>query len=214
VVRYNKSKIESEVLNFCKFPVPRTSVEIVRYLKARDLSFYPKTEASQVVKFLKRDILDDLVDSGLILRYNSKQPQFERARKLLAYYYSKQPNVSPRKVQLLYQANFLNLGEDNFFKTLPTFPEINLDVTALLYNLTKDKSFENFSFELINLIYCYLDPDNKDKIRLSLYTLDFTERERELIEKILEYNNIMQEFCNSIPMKPDVDRALDFLKSL
>ncbi len=209
---YNKEFIEREIINFCRFPVPRSPIEIVRYLKAKDLNFYKKTPNPQIVKFLRKDMLDNLVKKGILVKYDEKSLNWIKARKLLSYYESRNKDKASRKLTELYQINFFYLADSPLVLNIPILLDINLDIVALLYNLTRNKHFDNFFFELVNLLYCYDNLKIRDKIRIELYNLSFNEKEIGCFEKLFEYTNLMQEFFNLIPFNPNLQKALDFLR--
>lgn len=217
MVQYNLSNIEQKTIEFCRYPVPRTPIDIVRYLKMKDSNFYQKTPSEQVVKFLRRGVLDKLVEKNLLVKYNQNHKDWERARKLLSYYFSRQEGKQPRKVAELYQVNFLYLGNDSLVFNLPSFSEINLDATTLLYNLTKGKNYENFFLNFINLILCYKSIVLRDDLRMLIYRIDFSDNERKFLEKVLDVTSTdksMNSFFALFPFQPDAEKAKRFLMEL
>ena len=221
MTKIDKNRVLKEVIEFCRFPVPKTPIDIVRHLKALNKNFYPKTPDKQVVKFLKKNYLNDLVEKGLLVKYEIGSGSWEKARKLLSYYESNNKTKPTRKVTELYQVNFLNFfnEKNDFLFKLPCFKEINLDLIVFLYNSMKavDKKeleIKNFSFVLINLMMAYRDEQTRDKIRIKLYNLNFTDKEIDSIEKLLEYSLFMNDFFEKIPFKPNAEKAVELLEKI
>ncbi|NYZ80085.1 hypothetical protein H0N95_02435 [Candidatus Micrarchaeota archaeon] len=218
MVHYDVAKAERNALEFTRFPVPRTSSDIVRALRINDKRFYAKTPTSQVVKLLRRNVLEPMIEKNLILQYSADDLEtWPRARSLLSYFYSKQDRPSPRKVAELYQANFLYLADDALAFRLPAFKDINLDACALLFNHVRKKEFKNFGFDMLNLIQCYSNASMRDRIRIEIYRLSFEEKEKSTLLRTLEVtssSHLVQEFFNSFPFQPNLQKSLDFMTSL
>ena len=217
MVQYDQLKVEKDVLEFCRYPVPRTPADIVRYLKQRHPDFYAKTPVNQVVKFVRKDVLVKLVSNSHFVQYLCNDNEWNKTRKLISYYFSKQVQNSPRKLTEAYQVNFLYLSDDALTFKLPSFKEINLDLNALLYPLTSARTYSNFSLNLLNLIYCYSKEETRDRIRIELYRLNFDDKEKNLLERMLEVssnNDSMKAFFGNFPFQPNIEKALDFMTEL
>ncbi len=217
MTNYDKEEVRKKIIEFCRFPAPRTPKSIVEMLKMNVKGFYGKTPSEQVVKFLEKKELRELVEKNIILEYSPKDNFWNKARTLLSYYYSKVGKKKPRKLKKLYHVNFLHLSDDVLMFNLPKFPEVNLDAVAIFYRIIKDKNIENFSLNLLNLIYSYSSPVLRDDVRIILYDSDLSNDEKELIEKVLEVvteTNSVQEFFNSFPFQPSIKKAEEFIKKI
>lgn len=214
MVAYDLNQVENAVLDICRFPIPRTPIEIAKTLKKTVPSFYPRTDAARTVATLRANTLKPLEEKGLIVRYAPKLPQWARARRMLSYHHSKVPGKSPRKVAELYQINFLFLGKDSQIQRLPSLPEINLDLVILFYNFSELMRLPFYTWELINLFYSFSFPEHRDKIRIKLHQLNFTDRERSTLEKALEYYPEFSDYLGKFPFRPDPGRALQLLEKL
>ncbi len=221
MTKLDKNRVFDEIIDFCRFPVPKTPIDIVRHLKGLDFGFYPGTPDKQVVKFLRTNYLNELVDNGLIVKYTFDSGSWKKARKLLSYYESGNKKKPTRKVSELYQINFLNFfsNKDSFLLKIPSFKEINLDLVVLLYNSFKSVNkkslrLSNFSLELINLMMAYREESVRDKIRIKLYNLNFNDKEIESFEKLLEYSLFMNDFFEKIPFNPNDSRALELIEKI
>jgi len=214
---YNKNKILNEIIEFCRFPVPKTAIDIVRFIKYNNSNFYAKTPDKLVVKFLRKNFLDYLVEKGILVKYSPDFDYWAKVRKFLSFYESKNKNKVTRKVNELYQINFFYFKNNSFLFKLPVLKEVNLDLVVLFYNLLKNiksEEFENFSFELINLLMIYRNEKFRDKLRLKIYDLNLEDKEINSFEKIFEYSLYMNEFFNKIPFKPYYEKGINFLEKL
>ena len=211
MVSYFKDKINEEIIEFCRFPIPRTPIQIINHLKKSDSKFYQKTEASRVVSFLREKYLKNLEYNGILIKYNLDSKQWKRARYMVKYHYSKSPEKSPRKLTELYQINFLYLKGNPEIGKLPAFSDINLDLVVLFYNFLNVSDIKFYTYELLNLFYSYSIPEHRDKIRIQLYQLNFSEREQNILERALDYHPDFKEFFDELPFRPDPDRAIQLL---
>lgn len=213
---YNKGLAKQRILEFCRFPVPRSRSEISNYLKLSVPGFYPKSNSHRVSLFIE-DLIQDLANSGLIVDYTPNDSTWKNTRKLVSHYFNQNKRHSPRKLSKLYQTNIFCLAGSQYFSILPVIKDINLDLVALWYNFTKDKEtepqFENFFMQMLNLAYCCSFPEIKSKFRIEIYQLDFTERERGLLERIFDYSEKITSKFN-IPFSPNAAAALEFLRML
>lgn len=218
MVHYDLAHAEHGALEFTRFPVPRTSSDIVRALKINDRDFYARTPPAQAVKFLRRDVLEPMVEKNFILRYSADDREaWSRARSLLSYYYSRQDRPSPRKVTELYQANFLYFADDSLAFRLPSFKDVNLDACALLFNHVRKKKFEHFGMDMLNLIQCYSNASMRDRVRIEIYRLSFEEKEKSTLLRTLDItssSHLVQEFFNNFPFQPNLQKSLDFMTTL
>lgn len=212
MVEYDLELAKKCSLEFCRFPVPRPPIAIVRHLRSAVPNFFPRTESKKVVFFLRKNVLRELIFRNLILEYIPTDTIWPNARRLITHYYSREPGKSPRKLARLYQINFLNLVDTPWTYTLPAFKDINLDMVALLYKAVKGGKFEHFTFDLLNLFMCYAA--QPDQIRIQLYKLDFTEREAETLEKALERSAELKPFFKTFPLAPNLNAAFAFLEKL
>lgn len=197
----------------CRFPIPKSAQHLVLELKSID-TFYPHTRTDKVVPLMRTHVLQNLLNSGYIIEYTQQDAVWEKARKLVALYYAKRPEPTPRKLSALYQINFFHLVASHQAPLFTLPKETNLDLVILAYPFVKDKTIENFPLEILNLMYCYLSPGLHDKIRTRVYTLEFTEEEQDQLEKLLGYSEELKNIFESIPFKPDIERASVFLEKL
>ena len=211
--RFNVVAAQDRILEVCRFPVPKSALHLVLTLKDLD-NFYQKTRTDKVVPLMRKYVLQDLINKDAIVEYTPQDAVWEKARRLVAHYYSKGPEPAPRKLNTLYQINFFHLANQPSTLTLTLSKETNLDLVALTYGFVKDKTFENFPFEILNLMYCYVTQELHDRVRTQVYGLDFTEKEQEQLEKLLGYGEELKELFEGLPFKPDIDRALTFLEKL
>ena len=216
--KYDNKKIINEIIEFCKFYVPRTPIDIVRHIKYLNPSFYPKTPDKQVVKFLRSNFLNNLVNEGILVKYTPNLLEWKKIRKFMSFYEKNKKNRKTRKVSELYQINFFHFGSNEILLKVPVLNDMNLDFIALLNNSFEKKDIEkvdNFSLNLINLLMAYKqDKRIRDKIRIQLYDSQLNEKKINSIEKLLEYSFLIKEFLNKIPLKPDEEKALNFLNKL
>jgi hypothetical protein len=212
MANYNEFEANQKIIAFCRFPIPKSPMEIVRFLKKEMASFYPKSRPDLVVAFLKRNHLEELVARNLLVEYSMKDPGWSNIRAVMKHFYTGQNLTPPRKVSSLYQINFLYLQHTPHIYKLPVFKDINLDLITLFYPLIKDRKIDNFFWEILNFIYSC--EKERDKMKIALYQLNFSERERELLEKFMSYSPEFSQFFESFPFKPDSDRAVELLKAL
>ncbi|MCD6414874.1 MAG: hypothetical protein J7L23_04600 [Candidatus Diapherotrites archaeon] len=211
MVAYNKLDVEKLVVGYCRKPIPSTTSEIVRYLKARVPSFYPKTPTKKVAKKFREDILTPLRDEGFIIEYLPGDNVWLKARALVSYHHKKS-TTKPRKLNALYQTNFLYLGREThpLIKRLPKVDkELNLDLVVFLSRFDKAKMN---TWDLINFLLCARDDTSKAKLRLFVYKLPFDYNEVELIEKVLDYGSEFR--LEGFPLSGDVNSAMGFLERL
>ena len=211
---YNIKEAESVVLEFCRFPIPRTPSQISLFLKKKLTTFFPRTPTPRTVGPLREKILNPLVKKGFILRYNPQDPSWMKARRLVTHYYSRSPQASPRKLSELYQTNFLCLVETPWLYKVPSFAELNPDLVALLFNFTQSKKQKNYTWKLLNLFHSYNQDEYRDKIRIRIHHLNFSEKEKDLLEKMLDYSPELKYFFDDFPFNPSLPKALEFLEEL
>lgn len=209
---YNKFETNQKIIEFCRFPIPRTPYETIRFLKKEVKNFYPKSRPDLVVNFLRRNHLEELVAKNILVEYSPKEPNWKNIRSLMKYFYKNQNMIPPRKVSSLYQINFLYLQHTPHIYKLPVFKDINLDLITLFYPLSQGKKIQNFFWEILNFVYSA--EKERDKIKIELYKLNFSEKERDLLEKFINYSPEFNLFFQSFPFKPDSDKALEFLRML
>lgn len=214
MVHFDKEDAKGKVLEYLRYPVPRTPISIARYLKEEIDNFYPNTEDYRAVKKLKKHVLKDLEQKNLIVKYEENDSNWENARELLKRHYDSTGRSKPRKLSELYQINFFYLGNDARIYQLPVIKEINLDIVALMYRFVEERDEENFFWNILNLFYCYSKDEYKGKIRVKVHGPLFEEKESRILERLLDYTENMEGILDKIPFKPDIDRALEFLESI
>jgi hypothetical protein len=212
MVNYNKFEVNQKIIEFCRFPIPRTPIEIVKFLKKEVKDFYPKSRPDLVVSFLRRNHLEELVAKNILVQYSKGEQNWESIRQLMKHFLKNQNLTTPRKVSSLYQINFLYLQHTPHIYKLPVLKDVNLDLITLFYPLIKDKKIDNFFWAVLNFLYaCDVE---RDKLKIELYRLNFNEKERNLLENFMKYSSDFKPFFQSFPFKPDVDKAIDFLRIL
>jgi len=214
MTHYSKDIAKQEIVEFCKYPIPRTGSDIVRILKNKVRNFYPKTTPKRIVKDIYEKLLQPLINQGYIIEYNIKDPEFQYARKLVSLYFKNQIRKSPRKIEKLYQVNFLLLGDPKFLDNLPTIKSINLQMCAMAYNFVKEKKINNFTWKLINLLWCYSIPGFRSKINVEIEKVNFTEKEKDLLVSLLNNYNNFAHLYNELPFNASLQKAVEFLLEL
>jgi hypothetical protein len=209
---YNKFEVNQKIIEFCRFPIPHSPLEIVRFLKKEVKNFYPKSRPDLIVGFLRKNHLDELVAKNILVEYSLKDPNWKNTRALMKHFYTNQNLTPPRKVSALYQINFLYLQHTPHIYQLPVFKDINLDLITLFYPLSNGKKIQNFLWEILNFI-CSCEKE-RDRMKIELYKLNFSDKERELLEGFMKYSPEFNSFFESFPFKPDSDRAVELLKQL
>ncbi|RLG22021.1 hypothetical protein DRN74_01250 [Candidatus Micrarchaeota archaeon] len=214
MVSYNLYEAEKIVLDFLRFPIPRTASQIAKQLRKELPSFYQKTGIYRTVKPLRENTLKPLLERGLILRYAVGEPFWKRARAVLRQHNLRVGGRKSRKVSELYQINFLYLGRSPMIYSLPTFPDINLDLVVLFFNFASLISRETYTWDILNLYLCYSDEKMRDEIRLKIHQLNFSEREVNILEKALDYYLEFAGFFSKFPFKANLDKALSLLEEI
>lgn len=209
---YNKFEANQKIIEFCRFPIPRTPSEIIKFLKKEVKNFYPKSRPDLVVSFLKKNHLNELTTKNILVEYSIQDAHWKKTRAVMKHFHKSQATTVPRKVSSLHQTNFLYLQHTPHIYKLPVLREINLDLITLFYPLVRDKKIDNFFWGVLNFLYsCELE---RDKMKIELYKLDFSEKERGLLENFMNYSPEFNHFFKTFPFKPDSDKALEFLRML
>jgi len=214
MVNYNIMEAREETLNYLRYPIPRTPVSIVEYLKKEVNDFYPKTNKYRVVEKLRNKILDDLLKKNVIVRYTKEDEVWEVARKILNKKYESEGRSKPRKLKELYQINFFYLSPETQIYNLPVMKDINLNLTAMFYSFLEKKELENFFWNILNLFYCYSVDKNKGKIRVKIHSRKFNEKESRLLEKALNHTDEFEKIFKTFPLSPNLEEALRFIEKL
>lgn len=211
-------EVGESIIDFCKSPVPRTASQIVNWLKSTFPSFYPKSRTDLVVKFLHLYWLNELVKECKIMKFTPLDKEdWNKARGLMSHFSKQQQVKRPRKLSALYQTNFFLAGKNEFSLKPPALKELNLDMFALLSRF-RLSHLENFQLNLLNLLSCHAASAGaeRDMVRLAVYASDagFTQEERDLLERFLELSGDerVKPLLNSIPFRPDPQKAVAFLK--
>jgi len=212
MVNYNEFEVNQKIIAFCRFPIPKSPIEIVRFLKKEVKNFYPKSRPDLVVAFLKRNHLEELVARNILVEYSLKDPSWPNTRAVMKHFYTSQNQSVPRRVSSLYQVNFLYLQHTPHIYKLPVLREINQELITLFFPLIKDKKIDDFFWETLNFLLAY--DKERDKMKIALYKLNFSEKERTLLEQFTNYAPEFSTFFKSFPFKPDSDKAIELLKGL
>ena len=212
MVNYNEFEVNQKIIAFCRFPIPKSPIEIVRFLKKEVKNFYPKSRPDLVVAFLKRNHLEELVARNILVEYSLKDPSWPNTRAIMKHFYTSQNQSVPRRVSSLYQVNFLYLQHTPHIYKLPVLKEINQELITLFFPLIKDKKIDDFFWETLNFLLAY--DKERDKMKIALYKLNFSEKERTLLEQFTNYAPEFSTFFKSFPFKPDSDKAIELLKGL
>jgi len=209
---YNKFETSQKIIEFCRFPIPRTPLEIVNHLKKEVKDFYPKSRPDLVVRFLRQNHLEELVAKNILVEYSIDDAIWKNIRVMMKHFHTSQNVAPPRKVSSLYQINFLYLQHTPHIYKLPVLKDINLDLITLFFPMIKDKKIDNFFWTVLNFLYsCELE---RDKMKIELYRLNFNEKERGLLENFMKYSSEFKFFFQSFPFKPDADKAVELLRML
>ena len=212
MVNYNEYEVNQKIIAFCRFPIPKSPIEIVRFLKKEVKNFYPKSRPDLIVAFLKRNHLEELVARNILVEYSLKDPSWPNTRAIMKHFYTSQNQSVPRRVSSLYQVNFLYLQHTPHIYKLPVLKEINQELITLFFPLIKDKKIDDFFWETLNFLLAY--DKERDKMKIALYKLNFSEKERTLLEQFTNYAPEFSTFFKSFPFKPDSDKAIELLKGL
>jgi hypothetical protein len=212
MVNYNEFEVNQKIIEFCRFPIPRTASEIIKFLKKEVKNYYPKSRPDLIVSFLRKNHLDELVAKNILVEYSIKDPNWKNTRALMKHFYTNQGITPPRKVSSLYQINFLYLQHTPNIYHLPVFKDINLELITLFYPLIKDKKIPNFFWEVLNFLLSY--EKERDKIKIAMHQLNFSEKERDLLEKFAGYSGEFNSLFQTFPFKPDSDKAIEFMRML
>ena len=152
MTNYNKFETGQKIIEFCRFPIPRTPTEIVNHLKKEVKDFYPKSRSNIVVRFLKQNHLEELVAKNILVEYFPSDSTWTSTRQLMKHFFKNQNLTVPRKVSALYQINFLYLQHTPHIYKLPVLRDINLDLITLFYPMIKDKKVDNFFWAVLNFL--------------------------------------------------------------
>lgn len=214
MVYFDKSIAKEKTLDYLRYPVPRTPISIVRHLKKEVDNFYPKTNGYRVVKKLREEVLNDLINQGLILKYKEGDREWGTAKELIKREYEASSKTKPRKLKEVYQINFFYLSKDNLTYKLPVIKDVNIELTALLYRFMEEKEVKNFSLKLLNLFHCYDKEEYKGRIRMKIHGKRFNEKESRLLDRSLDHTSEIRKVLNELPFKPDISEAESFLDEL
>lgn len=196
--------LEQGVLEYCDFPIPRTASEIADFLKGENPSFYPATKTARVAAFIRKKMLRKLIEENRIIEYSPNDDAWPEVRGFLKAYYLREGKPLPRKLPALYHVNFL--------PPIKTPPALNLRIATTLCPRLKARGDTLNPWEVLNLLFSYTE--NRDRIRFDLYKLDFDEKEREEIEKLLESSQQLATFFGNFPFMSHIGRARQFLARL
>lgn len=214
MVYFNIYKAKKETIKFLRYPIPRTPIEISRHLKENLENFYPKTKDYRTIKSLKENVLNELIDRKLVVRYTEKDENWKIARKLINRHRENKGKPKPRKLTELYQINFFYIGKDTEIHKLPVIKEVNLELVALLYRFIEKEKNQPLFWNLLNLFYCYSKDEYKGKIRVKIHGRNFNENESKSLDRLLDHTEDLSKILDKIPFKPDIKKATTFLKKL
>lgn len=209
--------IKEKVLDFCRSPIPRTGIEIVRHVKE---DFYPGTPDAKAVRYLIKEHLDPLVKQGFLVSYAPDNPAWEKARGLVRYSSLKSEGSRPRGVRLLYQINFLYLlppKADTPYPALHSLPmpqkEMNLDLVTLLSRFFSGRDYDGsrYLWNVLNLFCCFLA--HKEALLSKIDSIPFTSEEKMVLRSISEYSDGFRAFADGFPFSPSLEKALGFLET-
>jgi hypothetical protein len=209
---YNKFAASEKIIEFCRFPIPRPPIEIIKFLKKEVQNYYPKSRPDVIMPFLRKNHLEELIAKNILVQYSINDSNWKNIRAVMKHFYTNQNITLPRKISSLYQINFLYLQHTPHIYKLPILKDINFDLIAIFYPLIKDKKIDNFFWAMLNFLYsCELE---RDKMKIELYKLNFSEKERGLLENFMNYSTEFKSFFQSFPFKPDADKAIEMLRAL
>ncbi|MFW5895471.1 MAG: hypothetical protein ACOCT9_01875 [archaeon] len=214
MVNYNLIEAKERTLDYLRYPIPRTPVSIVEYLKKEVDDFYPKTSKYRVVEKLRNKVLKDLLENNVIVRYTREDEIWEAARTLLNKRYEQEGKPKPRKLKELYQINFFYLSSEAQIYNLPVFKDVNISLTAIFYRFLEEKRVENFFWNILNLFYSYSVDENKGKIRLKIHSKEFSDKESRILERSLNHLDEFEYIFKEFPFKPDPEEAIKFLDKI
>jgi len=209
---YQKFAASEKIIEFCRFPIPRTPIEIIKVLKKEVQNYYPKSRPDVIMPFLRKNHLEELIAKNILVQYSINDSNWKNIRAVMKHFYTNQNITLPRKISSLYQVNFLYLQHTPHIYKLPVLKDINFDLIAIFYPFIKDKKIDNFFWAVLNFLYsCELE---RDKMKIELYRLNFSEKERGLLENFMNYSVEFKPFFQSFPFKPDSDKAIEMLRAL
>ncbi|GEM_PF-5480549 len=208
---YRREPIIERILKACSSPIPITITEIGRRV-------FPSKRPDKAGEKI-RPLINELVEQGLIVKINKGTRAWKLAKELNKRFLE----TKPRRAGNLYITHFLvylekryNNKNNNKSKAKTLFlpsidPEMNLAIIAMLERVLRNKQViaVDLPLEFLNLALLSKSKEEKDKIRLFLYSLPADYPEIEALEKILDYGSTID-----LPFKPDMERARMFLTDL
>lgn len=213
MVYFSINEAKEKTLDFLRYPIPRTPIAITRYLKKELKNYYPNTKDYRTIKSLKENVLNELIENKLIVKYTEEDENWETARELIKRHCESTGKPKPRKLKELYQINLFYLGKDTEIYKLPVIKEVNVEIVALLYRFVEEEK-EFFFWNLLNLFYCYSKDEYKGKIRVKIHGRNFDEVESRALDRLLDYTEDMKNLLENIPFDPNIEKAIQFLDEL
>lgn len=203
-----KQRVLGEVVDFCRFPVPRSRSEIAQQII--NLRYY-SSSPDRVIEFIS-PLLDEACRRGLLVEYSPKSTDWSEARQLVTEFAKRRRQPVPRKLNRLYQTNFFCLSESFGLAEFPVLRQTNVALTALFYPFVRNKKASAFFWNLLNLFLAY--QSWRDRLRIRVYGLNLTENEREALLKALEQYPSLESLLVQLPFLPNVEKAEEFLEKL
>ncbi len=185
-------KLLKELVDIMYSPVPMPASEVARRLVSKGVY---KTRPDILATRIKKP-LAYLVSDGQVIEIKPGDKGWDYARGLARTFLK----IKPRRVSSLFQAHFL--------AGLARIPDIdpifNMSVMAFIakYKITD-------RMHLLNFVLCGKDSRVRDEMRIFLYKQPLDYDEIELMEGILDYGVNL-----SLPFKPDLEKAKEFVRSL
>jgi hypothetical protein len=215
MVWFDVNQAKEATLDYCRNPIPKTPSDITKQLQKKVAGFYKKSNPMKVVLFTRKYVLNPLVADGFLVRYTSLEGDaWYKSRGLLVDFSKKRKLPVPRKINELYQINFLYLVEGSPQLPLPKrLPkpdaELNLDLVVLLQRFDKPP---NYLWAMLNFFLSCSKKEDKERLRLYVYSLGLDEEMLDVFEKLFDYTDEYKIY--RFPFKPDIEESEEFIGKL
>lgn len=194
-----------KLLNILKSPIPLTLTELV----VRS-GFYKVDKKSP--SLLYKRYLKPLIKTNLVYEYDKTMDVWKDILSLIKYNKRELGAKIPRKLERVFQIHFLYLlSEFTFIIKPPSFsPSTNFYLCLLIHKHLFNKDIKEPFWNFINLFLSYVY--NPETVIQKIYKIPFYEHERKILLNVLEESKDVLEWVSTLPFKPDLDKALEFLE--
>jgi hypothetical protein len=193
------------LLNLLKTPVPLTPTELVE-----QSGIYKKDKKTPSLLYSR--YLKPLIFMNLVFEYKPDMIVWSDVISLIKYRRRELGAKIPRKIEKVFQIHFLYLLSDfSFIIKPPLFsPENNFYMCLLVHKHLYGKEIEEPFWNFVNLFLSYIH--HPETVVQKIYEIPFYEHEREVLLNVLEESKDVSDWIGSLPFKPDLDKALEFLE--